>query len=116
MRRLLAVLLFLLSSVIASAGTPISIALIINGTGGSVAEPWPGGVGVFAASSSNWNSGTVTLEVLGPDGVTFIAAGTNTTCTANCVGVFYLPPGKIEAVITGSPTAVYAQAAQVQAP
>lgn len=93
------------------------VTLWINGSSANTTYMWPGGVGVFAATSSSWNSATVTLEWLGPDGATLIVAGTNTTCTANCNGVFYLPAGQIKAVVSGgTPTALYASAYVVQNP
>ena len=114
--RLLLLALLVSVSSYAMAQNPYTVRLVINGVGGGVPQNWPGGIGVFSAVSSNWNSGTVTLEYEGPDGITFVVAGTNATCTANCGGVFYLPAGKIEAVLSGSPTALYASVGQVQVP
>lgn len=75
---------------------------------------WPGGVGVFAATGT-FGGATVTLEFLGPDGVTYLAAGSNTTLTAAGAGVFYLPQTMIEAVVSGgAPSALYAYASLVQ--
>lgn len=71
---------------------------------------WPGGQGIFQASSSNWNGATISLQFIGPDGSTLITAGTGTTFTANNAGVFYLHPCQIVATVTGSPTAAYASA------
>lgn len=62
---------------------------------------WPGGMGVFAVVGT-WGSATVTLQFVGPDGVTLITAGTSTTLTANGAGMFYLPAGKIQATVTGA--------------
>ncbi len=113
MRRL-ALFALLLSSAVYALGS--AFALVINGS--VVAGPvfWPGGVGTFTAVSSSWSGGTATLQYLGPDGATWITAGTNTTCTANCGGVAYLPPTQIKVVVSGSPTALYANIAQVQSP
>lgn len=106
-----------LGAIIATAAIayPFSITLVSNSTA-STAKNWNGGIGEFSAVASNWNSATATLEFLGPDGSTYVAAGSNTTCTANCAGVFYLPPGPIKVVISGSPTGLYAAAAQVTQP
>jgi hypothetical protein len=114
MKRALAIALLGICGVASAAAT---VQLWINGFSANTTYFWPGGIGVFAASSSSWNSATVTLEWVGPDGATLIVAGTNTTCTANCNGVFYLPAGKIEAVVSGgTPTALYAAAYVVQGP
>ena len=113
MKRLALSLLLLGVCALAQAGAVIN--LWINGSSANTTYMWPGGIGVFAAVSSAWNSATVTLEWIGPDGSTLIVAGTNTTCTANCNGVFYLPAGKIEAVVSGgTPTALFAAAYVVQ--
>lgn len=102
-------------AVIASAAA--SFMLIINGVSANASYVWPGGIGAFKASASAWNSASVSLQVLGPDGSTWITAGTNTTCAANCAGIFYLDAGQIRAVVSGgTPTALYASAAQVQSP
>ena len=114
MKRLAAGLLIAFAS--AALALNAAIALVINS--GVVAGPvfWPGGVGTFTAVSSGWAGGSVTLQYLGPDGATWITAGTNTTCTANCNGVAYLPATQIKVVVSGSPTALYANIAQVQSP
>ncbi len=114
MKRLIFALLALIATGVAFA-FPYYVVLVSDGTS-SGAQQWNGGIGEFTATSSNWNSATATLEFLGPDGVTYVAAGSNTTCTANCTGVFYLPPGTIKVSISGTPTALYAAAAQVTQP
>jgi len=78
---------------------------------GPVVE-WRGGTGIFTASGT-FGGATVTLQFLGPDGVTLISAGAATTCTAACAGVFYLPHCFIQATVTGgAPSALYAAAAR----
>ena len=101
--------------VTAAMAFPFTLTLVSNSTATNP-QNWNGGTGEFSAVASNWNSATATLEVLGPDGATYVAAGSNTTCTANCVGVFYLPPGSVKVVISGSPTGLYAAVAQVTQP
>jgi hypothetical protein len=56
----------------------------------------------------------VKLQFLGPDHVTWIDAGSETTLTADGGGNFELPAGQLRAAIVGSPTAVYAIAAGTQ--
>jgi hypothetical protein len=82
-----------------------------SATGSWVA--WDGGTGVFSCVGT-FNSATVSLQFQGPDGSTAIDVGTNTTLTAAGAGGFVLPPGRIRASISGSPSAMYAQAEQVR--
>ena len=75
---------------------------------------WPGGKGLFAVTAANFNGATVTLNLLGPDGVTMMAAATATTLTAAGVGQVELPPCYVQAAITsGPPTGVYATLARI---
>lgn len=64
----------------------------------------PGGICVFAAAGT-FNGATVNLQLLGPDGVTLLTAGTATTLTASGMGVAYLPPCQLQATVTGGPPA-----------
>lgn len=56
---------------------------------------WFAGVGT-------WNSGTATLQRVGPDGVTLVTAAT--ALTANGGNVSDLPPGTYQVTISGSTT------------
>jgi hypothetical protein len=78
---------------------------------------WPGGIGVFMCSGT-WNGATVSLQFVGPDGVTLITAGTATTLTANGGGVFYLPADNIQATVTspGASTSITCSAGSVPSP
>jgi hypothetical protein len=78
-----------------------AIKLLTNESVSGAQKIWPGGIGVFAVSGT-WNGATVTLEFLGPDGTTMIVAGLATTLTVNGAGVFYLPRGIIQAIITSA--------------
>lgn len=83
--------------------------MILNGSADSDEFIWPGGDGVFDAIAT-WGDGTVSLEYLGADGTTWVAAGPYTTLTSNGGGVFTLGEGtKIRANVTTA-TAVYARA------
>lgn len=109
----------LLALIFASAAWALngSVPLVINGLTVATSYAWPGGVGDFLAVASAWNGATTALQFLGPDGSTWITAGTNTTCTANCAGVFYLPSGQIRTSTTGgTPSAFFVSVAQVQSP
>lgn len=87
-------------------GTSANLALLSNASATGSALQWPGGRGVFSASAT-WGGGTVKLQYLGPDGTTWIDAGSDTTLTANGGGVFELPACQVRANVATA-TAVYA--------
>jgi hypothetical protein len=73
----------------------------------------PGGLCVMTAAGT-FNGCTVAPELLGPDGVTMLPAGLATTLTAPGVGLVYLPPCQIQAVVTGGPpTGLFVSIARV---
>jgi hypothetical protein len=73
-----------------------------------------GGMYIFAAVSSAWNGATATLQVMGSDGATLLTPGSNTTLTANGMGVVYLGPGQAQVTVSGgTPTALYATLSRV---
>jgi hypothetical protein len=112
---LLAALFALGSSTPASAQESGVPQLLRNSTTTGAAQNWLGGVGMFMAVSTGWNGATAALQILGPDGTTWLDAGGNTTFVANNLGIFYLPPCRIRVVIrTAVPSAgVYAEADRV---
>lgn len=84
--------------------------LLSNASATGAAVQWPGGQGTFAVVGT-FGGATVALQFLGPDGSTYINAGTNTTLTAAGAGNFILPPVLIRATVTGgTPSALYASA------
>jgi hypothetical protein len=84
-----------------------------GGTATGALHDCPGGIMVFAAAGT-FNGCTVTLQLLGPDGVTLLTAGTATTLTAAGLGVAYLPPCQIQATVTGGPpSGLYVSIARV---
>ena len=84
------------------------LTLLSNASATGSAVRWPGGRGTFMADGT-FASATITLSVLGPDGSSYIAVGTDTTLTAEGCGNFDLPPCKLKAVVSGgSPSALYA--------
>lgn len=85
-------------------------ALLSNASATGNPVSWVGGNGVFKAVAGAWNGGTVMLQYRGPDGTTWVEAGSNTTLTANGGGQFVLPAGLIRAAVSGGPTGVYASA------
>jgi hypothetical protein len=73
-----------------------------------------GGIYVLVAVASAWNGATLTLNMVGPDGVTLVPAGAATTLTGNGNGVAYLPPGLVTATLSGgTPTGLYVSIARV---
>ena len=88
--------------------------LLSNASATGAAVQWTGGLGVFTALVT-FGGATVTLQYLGPDGVTWVAMGTDTTLTAAGGGVFVYPPGQVRAAISGGPpSGMYAQAEPVR--
>jgi hypothetical protein len=88
-------------------------ALITNGAASSALFDCPGGICVFAAAGT-FGGCTVNLQLLAPDGSTLLTAGTATTLTAAGMGVAYLPPGQIQATVTGgAPSGLYVSIARV---
>ena len=85
--------------------------LMVNGTGTGNSFDYPGGDGMLMASAT-WGGGNLALQMLGPDGATWIplqyaATTTPISITANGVAVFRAPAGPIRVVATTA-TAVYA--------
>jgi hypothetical protein len=73
----------------------------------------PGGIMAFAAAGT-FGGATITLSILGPDGVTMLPAGTATTLTVAGTGVAYLPPCQVQAIVTGgAPSGLFASIARV---
>lgn len=64
----------------------------------------------YVAAVATWGGGNVVLQVLGPDGSTYLPA--HTALTANGVALAYLPPGQFRWAVTTA-TAVYAQVVRV---
>lgn len=91
--------------------------LIGSGTTGGSATglqyDCPGGLCVYAVVGT-FGGATVGLFLLGPDGATFIAAGTNTNLTAAGAALVYLPPCVIQAQVAGgAPSGIFASIARV---
>ena len=72
---------------------------------------WPGGTGMFTGEAT-FGGGSITLQVLTPNG-TWVAVGSDTTLTAAGAAGFILPNGaRIRASIAIA-TAVFAYASQI---
>lgn len=74
-------------------------------------QSWPGGTGTFEGCGS-FGGGTLSLQVLGADGTTWLPVGASTSLSAPGLAAFTLRPGQIRAVLSGAtgPTGVYASA------
>lgn len=89
------------------------IDLLSNASATGSAAIWPGGRGTFLVAGT-FGGTTVTLQVLGPDGSTWLAVGTYTTMAAAGGGNFDLPQGQIRANVSGgTPSGLYALVATV---
>ena len=88
--------------------TSVALDLLSNASASGSAVMWPGGMGEFSVEASAWNGATVALHKEGPNG-TYVSLGADVTLTANGFGAFVAGGGNIKAVITGSPTGVYAK-------
>lgn len=72
---------------------------------------WNGGAGAFMVAGT-LGGATVSLQVLGPDGATWIAVGDEASFDSAGICGFSLPPGQIRAAVSGgSPSGLYASAA-----
>lgn len=89
--------------------------LLSNASATGSAVAWPGGKGAFSLAGTVGGA-TITLQYLGPDGSTWLAAAAATTLTAVGLGVFELPNGQIRALVAGgSPSGLYATAEPIKA-
>jgi hypothetical protein len=88
--------------------TDVRVDLLKNGSSTGDSMYWPGGLGTFHAVAT-WSGATVKLQFLGPDGSTWIDAGSECTLTDNGGGNFELGPAYIRAFVSGSPSGVYAR-------
>jgi hypothetical protein len=90
-------------------------ALITNSTV-TASVFWPGGSGLLIVTATSFGTGgTVSLSVLGPDGVTYVSmAGLGATLSANGLVGFNLPPATIKAVVGGTGTSgIYASVSRL---
>ncbi len=62
--------------------------------------------GKYGVSFAGTGSGTVKLQILGPDGTTYVDVGSTTTFTANGYAAIDLPPCEVQVNIATF-TAVY---------
>ena len=93
-------------------GTRLDLLSNASATGSTF--QWPGGPGAFFCAGT-FGGTSASLDVLMPDGTTWIAVTTGTTVGAAGGGNFMLPPAQIRCSLTGgSPTAMYAVAVQIE--
>lgn len=92
---------------------PTDTVLLNNASATGPLVEWPGGIVCFSCVGT-FNGGTVSLNVRGPDGSTMIVAGNQTSLSASGMGVAWLPYCYVQAVVTGSPSGLYATIARVR--
>lgn len=90
------------------------VTLLSNASASSGWVDWPGGLAVFSVAGT-FGGCTVTLNILGPDGSTAIpASATQGIFTAAGSGQLNLPPGQVQAQVSGgAPSGLYATLARV---
>ncbi len=82
--------------------------LLSNASATGSGKVWNGGEGAFLVAGT-FGGATVTLQILGPDGSTWLDVGTDAALTAAGAVGFSLPPGTIRAEVDGgTPSGLYA--------
>ena len=90
-----------------------NIVLLDNAAATGSAKTWSGGRGQFKALGS-FGGATVTLQILGPDGATWLSLGSDAALTAAGVANFDAPSGQLRAAVNGgSPSGLYASVASL---
>ena len=84
--------------------------LLSNGSATSGDFLWPGGRGAFVVNAT-FGIGSVTLQMLGPNGTTYVNAAA--ALTADGMVAFELPQCRIRAFVA-SATAIYAVAEPIK--
>ncbi len=86
------------------------VELLSNASSTGAGRTWNGGQGAFLVAGS-LGGATVKLQILGPDGATWLDVGADAALDAAGAAGFALPPGQIRAAVSGgSPTGLYALA------
>lgn len=97
------------------SSTTFGVTLLENASATGSDFWWAGGRGFFSAVAT-FGGGSVTLQYLGPDNTTWVAAqqpdATDAALTAAGGVLFDAPPGRIRAAVVTA-TAVYARADRV---
>jgi len=87
--------------------------LLVDNSAATAAKLWSGGPGTIILYSSNWNSATATFQI-SADGTNYVAPGAESVFTADEAINFNIPSGHyMKVVISGSPTALYAQVTDI---
>ena len=91
-----------------------NIVLLDNAAATGPAKTWDGGRGQLKALGS-FGGATVTLQILGPDGATWLAVGSDAALTGAGVANFDCPPGQLRAAVSGgSPSGLHASVASLR--
>ena len=72
-----------------------------------------GGKYWFAAQGGNFNSGTVALQRLGPNGVGYINVGTAASVMSDGGAVVDLPPGQYSVNLSTTGMVIYAEVVRI---
>ena len=72
-----------------------------------------GGRYFVAVTAGDWSSGSVTLDVLGPDGATYVQVSSSASLSANGAFVADLPPHGTYQLAISDATGVYAALSRV---
>lgn len=88
--------------------------LMSNASATSDTIQWPGGRGIFLVGADWSGGGTISLQVLLPNG-SYVDVSTETTKTANGLGGFDLCACTLKATVTGTVASAYATVATVPA-
>jgi hypothetical protein len=87
-----------------------TVSLLSNESATGSTRQWGGGKGTVTVAGT-FGGATLTLQYLGPDGTSWLTAGTQTTFTAAGAANFEAAPGSIRMLVAGgSPTGLYATA------
>lgn len=89
----------------------------VSATGAGAGQQWNGGRGALTVVGT-FGGTAATLEYLGPNGTSWIAAvtpaGTAVSLSAQGMALFEVPPGTLRVVLTGGvPVAIYANADRI---
>jgi len=93
--------------------TSLALDLLNNAAATGNPARWPGGRGSFVAAGT-FGGATVKLQMLGPDGATWLDVDSTTSVTAVGHVVFEAGAGQLRALVSGgSPSGLYAKAVRI---
>lgn len=96
--------------------SPFNITLMSNVSANATSNAFAVGSGRWQFSvSGNLGGGSVTLEILGPDGSTYFSAGNSAVLSSNSSVIVEMGPGTVRTNFTGatSPNTVHSSLTRV---